>query len=316
MKSNQLFLHQFPLFHQGKVRDTYTIPDHKGCSLVVATDRVSTHNIVHESLIPGKGICLTMLTAFFAEIFAREGIESHVLAYGKGVYDYVPELKKIDQGGGDYFARSLVAERLFMLPIEFVFRSFLTGSLWKLYESGGNNPYGLDLVSGLQRMSPLEVCRGQPLFTPTAKSESDEPLRTMDVVRDFPGAVGLASRAYRIVQEEYLRCGITVVDGKFEIGHCPRVGFVVADEFGTGDCCRLVPTEAIRLGGEPPWADKQIVRQAAEEMWGTEPRVPLVFPDEIIRRTIEAYRDMAERVTRLSVEKWERGYNSFPSLTY
>ena len=126
-------------------------------------------------------------------------------------------------------------------------------------------------------------------------------------MRDFPGAVSLALRAYQKIQERYLGCGITVVDGKSEIGYLSGVGFVVADEFGTGDCCRLVPTEAIRLGGEPPWADKQIVRQAAEEMWGTGPRVPLVFPDEIIRRTIEAYRYMAERVTRLSVGKWERG---------
>ena len=150
MKSNQLFLHQFPSFHQGKVRDTYTIPDSQSSLLVVATDRVSTHNIVHQSLIPGKGRYLTMLTAFFAEIFAEDGIESHVLAYGRAIYDFVPELKEIDQNGGDYFARSLVVERLSMFPIEFVFRSFLAGSLWRLYESGGSNPYGLDLVSGLQ----------------------------------------------------------------------------------------------------------------------------------------------------------------------
>ncbi len=314
MISNRFFLHQLPLFHQGKVRDTYTIPGDQAYLLVVATDRVSTHNIVHESLIPGKGICLTMLTAFFAEIFAREGIESHVLAYGKDIYDYVPELKEIDRGGGDYFARSLVVERLSMLPIEFVFRSFLTGSLWKLYESGGSNPYGLDLVSGLQPMSRLEVCYGQPLFTPTAKSESDEPLCAMDIVRDFPGAVSLALRAYQKIQERYLGCGITVVDGKSEIGYLSGVGFVVADEFGTGDCCRLVPTEAIRLGEEPPWADKQIVRQAAEEMWGTGPRVPLTFSETIVQHTIESYRHIAERVTGLSAEKWGRGHTSFPLL--
>lgn len=316
MRPNRLFLHQLPLFHQGKVRDTYTIPGDQHYLLVVATDIVSTHNIIHESEIPGRGRCLTMITAFFSEVFAEEGIESHVLAYGKDIYGYVPELEKIDREGGDYFARSLVVERLSMLPVEFVFRSFLTGSLWKLYESGGSNPYGLDLVPGLQSMSRLEVCHGQPLFTPTAKSKSDEPLRTMDIVKDFPGAVRLALRAYQKIQERYLGCGITVIDGKLEVGYCPGIGFVVADEFGTGDCCRLVPTEAIRLGEEPPWADKQIVRRAAEEMWGTGPRMPLVFPGTVVQRTIGAYRSIAKQVTGLNVEKWERGCVSFPALKY
>ena len=133
-------------------------------------------------------------------------------------------------------------------------------------------------------------------------------------MRDFPGAVSLALRAYQKIQERYLGCGITVVDGKSEIGYLPGVGFVVADEFGTGDCCRLVPTEAIRLGEEPPWADKQIVRRAAEEMWGAGPRVPLTFSETIVQHTIESYRHIAERVTGLSAEKWGRGHTSFPLL--
>ena len=40
--------------HSGKVRDTYEHPDHPGYSIIVATDRVSTHDVVHSTAIPNK----------------------------------------------------------------------------------------------------------------------------------------------------------------------------------------------------------------------------------------------------------------------
>jgi phosphoribosylaminoimidazole-succinocarboxamide synthase len=37
--------------HSGKVRETYENPDNSNELLIVATDRVSTHDVVHDSLI-------------------------------------------------------------------------------------------------------------------------------------------------------------------------------------------------------------------------------------------------------------------------
>ena len=139
--------------HQGKVRDTFAIPDHPGLLLVVATDRVSTHNVVHESAISHKGEALTALTVFWmAEQFVA--INTHLIAWGRNIYNYLPAV------AGDYPAdlhlRAIVVEKLEMFPVEFIFRSRMAGSLWKdYYKKKLPNPYGLTLSTGLQLMAPF-----------------------------------------------------------------------------------------------------------------------------------------------------------------
>jgi phosphoribosylaminoimidazole-succinocarboxamide synthase len=60
------YFNTLPLKHQGKVRDTFEIPGHPDLLLMVATDAVSTHNVAHVSLIPGKGQILTAMSVFWA----------------------------------------------------------------------------------------------------------------------------------------------------------------------------------------------------------------------------------------------------------
>ncbi len=301
------FLDSLPLYHQGKVRDTFLLPNHPDLLLVVATDRVSTHNVVHESLVPEKGIALTMLSAFWSMFLDHYDISNHVVDYAEGIYRFLPpELVEADQESGALRSRTLVVRRFTVLPIEFIFRSYLAGSLWKkFYSKGISDPYGLGLLPGLELMSSLHV--GRPAFTPTEKSETDDPLRAESIEEWFPFAVRLCERAYFVAQRHLNRQGITLVDSKFEVGIDPCEGFVLVDEFCTGDCSRLVRTEDICRGKEPPWADKEILRQEAEWMWGDGPHNPLTFSDEAIERTMGAYKDIAYRVTGSTLEEWIKG---------
>ena len=92
----------------GKVRELYTVgEDHL---LLVASDRISTFDVVLPTEIPDKGRVLTGLSAFW---FARTRhiVPNHLVALR-------PD------------GRSLECRRLEMLPVEMVVRGYLSGSGW------------------------------------------------------------------------------------------------------------------------------------------------------------------------------------------
>jgi phosphoribosylaminoimidazole-succinocarboxamide synthase len=130
--------------HQGKVRDTYEISPE--LLLLMATDRISTHNIVHQNKVPDKGRVLTALTVFWlTEVFPQIGIlpeQYHLVAHGSAILEYLPD--NFTDNPGELIQRSLVVKKLQMYPIEFIYRAYLTGSLYKEYYSKGlPNPYEL-----------------------------------------------------------------------------------------------------------------------------------------------------------------------------
>src|SRR5262249_49735952 len=95
----------------GKVREIYALDDER--LLLVASDRISTFDVVLPTEIPDKGRVLTGLSAFW---FARTThiVPNHLLALR-------------DDG------RSSECRRLEMQPVECVVRGYITGSGWKDY---------------------------------------------------------------------------------------------------------------------------------------------------------------------------------------
>src|SRR3954462_5188993 len=93
----------------GKVRELYALDDDR--LLLVASDRISTFDVVLPSEIPDKGRVLTGLAGFW---FAgqRDICANPLLAL------------RAD-------GRSTECRRLEMLPIECVVRGYLSGSGWK-----------------------------------------------------------------------------------------------------------------------------------------------------------------------------------------
>src|ERR1700760_996869 len=99
----------------GKVREIYALDEER--LLLVASDRISTFDVVLPTEIPDKGRVLTGLSGFW---FARTA-------------SVVPNplLALLDDG------RSTECRRLSMLPIECVVRGYLSGSGWKDYVATG-----------------------------------------------------------------------------------------------------------------------------------------------------------------------------------
>ncbi len=283
--------------HQGKVRDTFAIPGHPEFLLTVATDRVSTHNIVHESVIPKKGYALTALTVFWM----REqlpGIMTHLVASGSRIWNYIPRQASPD----DLLFRALVIRRLTMIPVEFIFRSRMAGSLWKdYYQKGLSNPYGLGLPSGLQLMSPFE----HTVFTPTDKSETDDPLDAVATAERYPEAYRLALRTYETGLAFAARCGIEIIDGKFEVGIDSMGQVVLGDECLTPDSCRFVRADGLTVGQEPAWLDKQYLREEAEHVWASGKKSPIAFSPAVIEETTLRYEQIVEALTGVALETFQ-----------
>src|ERR1044071_8997015 len=128
----------------GKVREIYALDG--GRLLLVASDRISTFDVVLPTEIPDKGRVLTGLSGFW---FAR-------------TRSICPNPLLALRPDG----RSTECRRLDMLPIECVVRGYLTGSGWKDYRSTGE-VCGHALPEGLRESARLP----QPIFTPATKAE-------------------------------------------------------------------------------------------------------------------------------------------------
>src|SRR5438874_12034963 len=110
------------LIAQGKVRELYDAgPDHL---LMVASDRISTYDVIHPTPIPDKGNVLTGLSSFWFEKTA-DIVPNHVVS----VTDGVPAEAR---------GRGMVVRRLEMLKVECVVRGYITGSGWKEYQQRGS----------------------------------------------------------------------------------------------------------------------------------------------------------------------------------
>src|SRR3954466_6933779 len=140
---------ELPLIASGKVREMYDLGDRL---LMVASDRISTYDVVHPNGIPDKGKVLTGLSVFW---FTKTGhiVPNHYVSATEGVPDEVR-------------GRAIVAKKLEMLPVEAVVRGYITGSGWKDYQATGKVS-GIELPPGLQESDRLPT----PIFTPSTKAE-------------------------------------------------------------------------------------------------------------------------------------------------
>jgi phosphoribosylaminoimidazole-succinocarboxamide synthase len=281
------------LLASGKVREIYRHGDDE--LLLVASDRISTYDVVHPNPIPDKGAVLTGLSAFwFGETSSI--VPHHMVSVTEGVPDEVR-------------GRGMVVKRLRMLPVECVVRGYITGSGWKDYLRDGRVS-GIELPPGLRESEQLP----EPIFTPSTKADVGH-----DEAIDFEGAVALigdpelAGRlrdvslaVYRHAAEHALRCGIILADTKFEFGLDGDGTLTLADEVCTPDSSRFWPVEGYEVGRSQPSFDKQYVRDwASSTGWDRNPPAPEI-PADIVARTREKYLEAYALITDEPFDAWRQ----------
>jgi phosphoribosylaminoimidazole-succinocarboxamide synthase len=268
----------------GKVRELYEL-DHDRL-LLVASDRISTFDVVLPTEIPAKGRVLTGLSAFW---FARTRalVPNHLLALR-------------DDG------RSTECRRLEMLPLECVVRGYLTGSGWKDYRATGS-VCGHVLPEGLQESQQLP----EPIFTPSTKAQEghDENIhreRAAELVGQerFDEVERISLELYRFASEYAAERGILIADTKFELGLDADGNLVLGDEAFTPDSSRFWPADEYAPGRAQPSFDKQFVRDYCETLgWDKTPPGP-ELPEDVVSGTRARYVEAFERLTGIDFDAY------------
>ncbi|HEY7602827.1 MAG TPA: phosphoribosylaminoimidazolesuccinocarboxamide synthase [Gaiellaceae bacterium] len=268
----------------GKVRELFTIDEER--LLLVASDRISTFDVVLPTEIPDKGRVLTGLSAFwFAR--TRNVCANHLLALR-------PD------------GRSTECRRLEMLPLECVVRGYLAGSGWKDYQRTGSTS-GHRLPEGLKESDRLP----EPIFTPSTKATSghDENIDAEQAValvgRDrYEQVERTALELYRFASGHAAAHGILIADTKFEFGLDADGTLVLADETFTPDSSRFWPADEYAPGGPQPSFDKQFVRDYCETLGWDKTAPGPELPDDVVAGTRARYVEAFERLTGIGFDDY------------
>ncbi len=261
--------------------------------LMVASDRISTYDVVHPTPIPDKGAVLTGVSAFW---FGRTGhiVKNH----------YVSAIEDVPD---DVRGRAMTVCKLRMLPVECVVRGYITGSGWKDYQATGSVS-GIELPPGLRESERLPT----PVFTPSTKADEghDEAI-DFDRAAELVGDRELMARVrdvsielYRFAAEHARERGVILADTKFEFGLDDDNRLVIGDEALTPDSSRYWPADGYEPGRGQPSFDKQYVRDwASGSGWDkTDPGPEL--PENVVSGTRARYVEAFERLTGISFDTY------------
>ncbi|HEY2993362.1 MAG TPA: phosphoribosylaminoimidazolesuccinocarboxamide synthase [Methylomirabilota bacterium] len=268
----------------GKVREIYALDDAR--LLLVASDRISTFDVVLPTEIPDKGRVLTGLSGFW---FARTKsiAPNHLLALR-------PD------------GRSTECQRLTMLPIECVVRGYLAGSGWKDYQKTGE-VCDHRLPPGLRESDRLPA----PIFTPATKATSghDENITREHAAKlvgaeRFAEAERLSIALYQFAAEHARAHGILIADTKFEFGVDTGGRLVLGDEALTPDSSRFWPADGYAPGGPQPSFDKQFVRDFCEKTGWKKTSPGPELTQEVVTGTRARYIEAFERLTGIPFTRY------------
>jgi phosphoribosylaminoimidazole-succinocarboxamide synthase len=268
---------------RGKVRDIYDLGEEL---LIYHTDRVSAFDVVLPTLIPRKGEYLQKLTVFWMRK-SRSVFPNHLI-------DVVDD-------------RSILVKKARRIDIEWVVRKYLYGSLWREYQKGRREMYGIKFPEGLRMAEELP----EPVLTPTTKSDVDhdveiskaEAIERGIIDRDTWSTLEEASfKLFEFYEYEAKKAGIIIPDFKIEFGFY-RDRLIQIDEPPTHDSARMWAIKYYNVGvpQESHCLDKEFLRECLRRMGfsgeGSPPELPPKVVKEVAKRCIGSYRVLAEGVS-------------------
>src|SRR6202163_3354911 len=201
-----------PLFHRGKVRDTYELHDDQ--LLMVATDRISAFDVILPNGIPDKGKVLTQLSIWWFS-------QTHSFQENHLVSGMVPDLPPALRDHREELAgRFMIVRKAKRIDFECVVRGYLAGSAWKEYEDS-RTLAGEAMPPGLRESERLAY----PVFSPATKAESghDENISFAQLKKALGDELATTLRdasleLYKFAAELAARRGLILADTKFEFG--------------------------------------------------------------------------------------------------
>lgn len=284
----------YNLFYIGKNADLYTCPGDEPKILLVRSDRCSVFDIPLNLEINGKGVSQTAISNSGAEFAKKAGIRTAILSESvDSSLEVAPRCQMME------LCKPLEAEIDGELcQFEFIFRNYLTGSLYEACQKG-NDPYGLELSTDLKQWHKFET----PIFTPTTKGIKDIPLNTAKVREVFPEIINSLEKLFKEFTKFAEDNGIIIVDTKFEAFVNSNGEWVLGDEVLTPESSRFIAREDFDNGAFISM-DKQILRDFGKEAnWKEQAKslndgekLDVNVPDEIKNKILNGYETILTRL--------------------
>lgn len=276
---------------KGKVRDVYNnISDNT--LVLVASDRISAFDR-HLTTIPYKGIVLHEVSKWWFKQ-TQHIVPNHVM--------------------DDNHERIMKVKKCKVFPIEFVMRSFLTGStetsIWKNYEKGVRNYCGNNLPDNMKKNQPLY----KTLLTPTTKSEKDELISEDEIINSgimtsdaWNKCKEYSFKLFEFGQKIADERGLILVDTKYEFGIDENENILLVDELHTPDSSRYwikhSYNERFNNDKEPESIDKEIIRKWIKSNYNDpyDLNENICVPDHLRSELSSKYLQLYELITNKTV---------------
>ena len=269
----------------GKVRELYALDDER--LLLVASDRISTFDVVLPTDIPDKGRVLTGLSAFW---FARTRAicANHLLALRAGrPLDGMPAA--LD--AADRMRRARLPGRLGLEGLPHDRRGVRPPPAGR----AAANPTGCPRPSSRRPPRP-ERARREHHRAPRPRRWSAR--------RDSPRPSGWPSRSTSSPPTTRGRAGIIIADTKFEFGTDRDGRLVLGDEALTPDSSRFWPADQYAPGGPQPSFDKQYVRDFCEKTGWNKAYPGPELPADVVAGTRARYVEAFEQLTGIAFDRY------------
>jgi phosphoribosylaminoimidazole-succinocarboxamide synthase len=257
--------------HNGKVRSVYWLTPKDSCRLIrnqsypiqpatplgvmVISDRISAYEIIWQGEdgltgVPGKGASLNAIAQHWFGEFEKAGLAgNHILATPHPLV--------------------WIVQRARPIMVEAIARHYITGSMWRDYDTGKRSICGIVLPEGLKNGDQLP----ELLITPSTKGimqgipgipEKDDVNITRQQILDNWAAFGFASptnveryeqlltQGFHLISEQAAWAGQILADTKFEFGYTTGGdddnSLIYIDEVGTLDSSRYWDMPAYQEG--------------------------------------------------------------------
>lgn len=293
------------LLVKGKVKEVYALDESR--LRFRFTDQISVFDKVIPSDVPRKGESLCRTSAHWFDIAKRMGISTHFITMP------APNEMDVIRVGQPRTLDLPESERKgVMIPLEFICRHYIAGSLWDRLEKGKVTKKHLGFSVEPEPGMKLP----EPFFEVTTKFEKfDRPITFEEAEESFgvapeelAGAKEIILKIDDRIAKDVSARGLVHVDGKKEFAIGREDGeLMLIDTFGTADEDRFW-NAAEYDEGRCVELSKEYVRQyyrlsgyhqaltEAREKGEPEPPIP-PLPDNMVFQTGLLYADLYTRIT-------------------
>lgn len=274
--------------HIGNVHEIYDISS-EHC-VIVKTDRISACGALLPVQIKNKGIILNEISNFWFGK-TRNIIKNHIL---EDKNENMPIFFQDER----FKCRTVMVEKLDILPFEIIVRGYMFGRLWKAYQKH-EKICGILLTDDYQLTQKLD----HPVITPTTKrdNERDENV-SISYVESHLGSeltkkiIDVSLDLYTICSQYALSKDLIIADTKFEFGLNKQGELVLADEIFTPDSSRYWDVSDYKTNVLPKSYDKQIIRDWLLNHKKDNKLQLDKIPEDILYQTEKVYQECKNRL--------------------